>query len=107
MEGGLATPIQVNVTRPTGLAVTDATIDKANEEMERLVSEAVGADLIKRLHLLMEHYDIAERDDWFSLALALAIDHVRPGFQIEWPLVAMRVDFEPTSDSKGFEGGSG
>jgi hypothetical protein len=41
----------------------------------------------------MAHYSITDRDDWFRLAVALANDHV-PGFHVEWPLVALPLDFQ-------------
>ncbi len=85
--GELKKPIRVSVVRPKGLAVTDVeTVAKANEEMERLACEEINKQRFKKLHLLMDHYSIPNKDDWFSLAVALATDHV-PGFQIEWPLV--------------------
>jgi hypothetical protein len=43
---------------------------------------------------------IPDKDDWFGLALALAIDHV-PGFQWEWPLIELPVDWKASS---GFSG---
>lgn len=87
MDRRIKRPIRVRVVRPKGLAVTDAeTAMKANEEMERLACEAIHDELVKKLRLLMGHYGIADKDDWFSLAIALATDHV-PGFQIEWPLI--------------------
>jgi hypothetical protein len=40
--------------------------------MRRLRDEAI----VKKLHLLMDHYKIQNKEDWFALALALAFDHV-------------------------------
>ena len=59
--------------------------------MERLACDAIYDELIKKLRLLMEHYSIPDKDDWFGLAVALATDHV-PGFQIEWPLATFSHD---------------
>jgi hypothetical protein len=60
--------------------------------MERLACDAIHNELLRKLRLLMEHYGIANKDDWFSLAVALATDHV-PGCQIEWPLVKLPPGF--------------
>jgi hypothetical protein len=94
--GELARPIRVRVDRPRGLAITGPkAVTKANEEMTRLASEAIWARILEKLRLLMEHYSIPD-DDWFRLAVALAIDHV-PGFEIEWPLVELPVDWDGKS----------
>ena len=103
--GELKKPIRVRVVRPRGLAITDAeTVMKANEEMERLACDAIYDELIKKLRLLMEHYGIADKDDWFSLAIALATDHI-PGFQIEWPLVTLPPGFSGPVTTKEKKGG--
>ena len=95
--GELKKPIRVTVVRPKGLAVTDPeTVAKANSEMERFANEAIRKEVIRKLGLLMDHYSISDKADWFSLAVALATDHV-PGFQIEWPLVSIPVDWEGKS----------
>ena len=79
----LARPIRPRVTRPLNLSfVHPDNIAQANEEMARLTEEAIGQELFQKLHLLMKHYSIPDPNDWFSLALALAVDHV-PGFQVE------------------------
>jgi hypothetical protein len=96
--GELKRPIRVRVNRPQGLAITDpVTVTRANEEMIRLAN-AIGERILEKLRLLMEHYSIPDKDDWFSLALALATDHV-PGFQSEWPLIELPVDWEGNSRS--------
>jgi hypothetical protein len=105
--GELKKPIRVRVARPKGLAVTDAeTVMKANEEMERLACDAIYSERMRKLHLLMEHYGIADKDDWFCLALALATDHI-PGFQIEWPLVALSFVANPSEKELREAGFSG
>jgi hypothetical protein len=76
-KGELAKPIRPEVVRPGGLAVTDAkTVARANKKMNQLYQQAINNKL------LMEHYGIPNRADYFNLALALAIDHI-PGFQID------------------------
>jgi hypothetical protein len=73
--------------------VTDAeTVAKANKEMSDLYREAVEKEFLKKLRLLMDHYEISDKDDWFSLALALAVDHI-PGFRVSG------VGFEAGQDS--------
>src|SRR5262249_10297699 len=57
-------------------------IAQANEEMTRLTEEAIEQELFQKLDLLMKHYSIPDPNDWRSLALALAVDHI-PGFQVE------------------------
>jgi hypothetical protein len=47
---------------------------------------------VEKLDLLMKHYLIPDPHDWFSLALALAVDHV-PGFQIENKLGVEQIDW--------------
>jgi hypothetical protein len=97
--GELAKPIRVRVDRQLGLAITDPeTVTRANEEMTRLAGEAITRRVHEKLHLLMEYYSIPDKDNWFSLALALATDHV-PGFQWEWPLIELPVDWEGNSSS--------
>lgn len=82
-KGELAKPIRPKVIRPQGLAVTDAeTVARANEEMEDLYRQAIEETRVEKLRLLMDHYGISDKADFFSLALALAIDHV-PGFGID------------------------
>jgi hypothetical protein len=85
---------RIRVERPQGLSIIDPeTVAKANEEMTRLAAEAVTQRLREKLRFLMAHYSIADRDNWFHLAVALATDHV-PGFQVEWPLVELPPDFQ-------------
>ena len=59
--------------------------EAANEEQQERIEQAA----IKKLPLLMEHYKIPNKDDYFSLALALAKDWV-PGFQVK--PVAVKLD---------------
>ena len=76
-KGELAKPIRPKVIRPQGLAVTDAeTVARANEEMENLYRQAIEETRVEKLRFLMDHYGISDKADFFSLALALAIDHV-------------------------------
>jgi hypothetical protein len=82
-KGELAKQIRPKVIRPRGLAVTDAeTVARANKEMEELYEQAIEKERVEKLDLLIDHYAIADKTDYRSLALALAIDHV-PGFQID------------------------
>jgi hypothetical protein len=82
-KGELAKPIRPKVIRPRGLAVTDAeTVARANEKMEDLCRQAIEKRRVEKLRLLMDYYGIADHANFFSLALALAIDHV-PGFRID------------------------
>ena len=88
-KGELARPIRPNIVRPRGLAITDLeTVEKANKEMIGLYNEAIEQKFLEKLRLLMEHYEILDKDDWFSLALSLAVDHV-PGFRVD-----LRLGFE-------------
>jgi len=66
--------------RREGFAVPDpnnisgqAAIENANREMLHLRDEAI----VQKLRLLMEHYGIQNKDDWFALARALAFEHVK------------------------------
>jgi hypothetical protein len=63
-------------------------IEGTNEQQER-IDQGIEQAAINKLPLLMEHYKIPNKDDYFSLALALAKDWV-PGFQIE--TVAVKLD---------------
>ena len=69
----------VILARSKGFAVPDPNttsgrkkIQEANKEMMRLHDEAI----VQKLHLLMDHYKIQNKKDWFALARALAFDHV-------------------------------
>jgi hypothetical protein len=91
-HGELARPIRPRVIRPLGLCFVDPdTIAQANDEMIRLTNEAIAQKFVEKLDLLMKHYLIPDPHDWFSLALALAVDHV-PGFQIENTLGVEQID---------------
>jgi len=59
--------------------------EAANEEQQERIEQAA----IKKIPLLMEHYKIPNKDDYLSLALALAKDWV-PGFQVK--PVAVKLD---------------
>jgi hypothetical protein len=69
-KGELAKPLFV------GVAVTN----DPNEDLARL-EQAVYESRVEKLALLMEHYGIADKTDYFRLAVELAIDCV-PGFRI-------------------------
>jgi hypothetical protein len=77
------------VIRPRGFAVPDDpdAIKIANEEMEKLHAQAVADAWLAKLTLLLRHYDLAD-DDWFSLALNLAIEH-EPGFQVDRQIASL------------------
>ena len=93
------------LVRPKGFAVPDPdtipgreAIEHEDSEMLRLRDEAI----VQKLRLLMDHYEIKNKDDWFALARALALEHVkdlnrsvsfgdlppfdkkRPGRRLEW-----------------------
>jgi hypothetical protein len=55
-------------------------IETTNESSE-WIEQGIEQEMIEKLPLLMEHYEITDKDDYFSLALALAMDHVK-GFQV-------------------------
>ena len=62
--------------------MTDAeTVAKANQEMSDLYRDAIEEQFFEKLRLLMDHYQISDKDDWLNLALQLAIDHI-PGFRV-------------------------
>jgi hypothetical protein len=50
-------------------------------ELDARLQQAVYESRVEKLALLMEHYGIADKTDYFALALKLAIVHV-PGFRI-------------------------
>jgi hypothetical protein len=87
-QGELARPIRPKVIRPLSLCFVTP---EANEEMIRLTNEAIEQKFKEKLDLLMKHYSIPDREDWYSLALALAVDHI-PGFQVENKLGLERID---------------
>ena len=68
-KGELAKPIRV------GSIPIVATAEEQSEWTEQLIEQK----MIEKLPLLLEHYKIIDKDDHFSLAFALAMDHV-PGF---------------------------
>lgn len=63
--------------------------EAANEEQQERIEQGIEQAAIKKLPLLMEHYKIPNKDDYLSLALALAKDWV-PGFQVK--TVAVKLD---------------
>jgi hypothetical protein len=71
-KGELAKPIYV------GSLPLEAT---SSEEASAWIEQVIEQEMFEKLPLLMQHYEIANEDDYFSLALALACDHV-PGFQV-------------------------
>jgi hypothetical protein len=69
-KGELAKPIRIGsipieTTQPT----------------DHYLRAAIENEFAEKLSLLMDHYKITDKDDFFNLALALAIDHV-PGFRV-------------------------
>jgi hypothetical protein len=70
-KGELAKPIRVG----------SIPIRATNEEQSEWIEQVIEQEMIEKLPLLMEHYKIADKDDYFSLALALAMDHVK-GFRV-------------------------
>jgi len=50
-------------------------------ELDACLQQAIHESRVEKLALLMEHYGIADKTDYFSLVLKLAIDLV-PGFRI-------------------------
>jgi hypothetical protein len=68
--------------------------------MIRLATEEIGRQLQQKLRLLMSHYSIPNPDDWFSLALALARDHV-PGLRVEPPLIEFEFAHEGGESFRG------
>jgi hypothetical protein len=86
-KGDLATPIRPlpPPRLPTVLAGGTPEQDKELWEKWRYQSAfKAGAESLKKLSLLLKHYEIPEDDSerWFSLAFALALDFV-PGFAID------------------------
>ena len=81
--GELGKPIRPFVVRPQGFAGPDdpVAIALANAEMEALHAQAVHDARIKKLELLLRHYELAD-SDWFGLVLKLAIEH-EPGFEVD------------------------
>jgi hypothetical protein len=84
-KGELAKPIRPKVIRPRGLRVTTkAAAEKANKEMEDLYQQAIEAEYLRKLELLMDKYHITDKTDFRSLALVLATKELDiPGFRID------------------------
>jgi hypothetical protein len=81
-KGKLAKPLLI------GVALTNKDLERLttnedliNEDLDNRLQQAIRESRIEKLALLMEHYKIADKTDYLSLALELAIDHV-PGFRI-------------------------
>lgn len=70
-KGELAKPLLVDV----------AFTNKNLEDLGARLEQAIYESRVEKLAFLMEHYGIADKTDYFRLALKLAIDHV-PGFRI-------------------------
>jgi hypothetical protein len=92
-RGELAKPIRPKVIRPRGLLVTKKRAQAANLEMEHLYQRAIEEEYLRKLELLMEEYEIADKTDFRSLALALALELRIPGFRIDpTPLRLEQID---------------
>ena len=92
------------LVRSKGLAVPDLTtipgreaIEHENSAMLRPRDEAI----VQKLRLLMDHYSIKDKDDWFALARALAFEHVKDLKRSVDRLLPVEVlpDNEPCTDS--------
>jgi hypothetical protein len=71
-KGELANPLLA------GVYLTDK---MTGAELDTCLEQAIFESRVEKLALLMKHYKIADKTDYFSLALELAKDHV-PGFRI-------------------------
>jgi hypothetical protein len=71
-KGELAKPIYVG----------SIPIEATNEEQSEWIEQVIKQEMIEKLPLLFQHYRIPDKDDYFSLAFALAMDYV-PGFQVK------------------------
>jgi hypothetical protein len=81
-KGELAKPLSVGVALAnTDLKRLARNKDVINEGLNNRLQRAIRKSRIEKLVLLMEHYKIADKADYLSLALELAVDHV-PGFRI-------------------------
>jgi hypothetical protein len=63
------------------ICVGSIPIETTDEKHSQWLEQDIEREMIEKLLLLMEHYEITDKDDYFSLALALAKDHVK-GFQV-------------------------
>jgi hypothetical protein len=88
-KGELAKRIRPKVIRPRGLRVSAETARAANKQMEDLYHQAIEKEYFTKLDLLMDDYGIADKADFFNLALALAIEHV-PGFRLDPPPLELK-----------------
>src|SRR5262249_20947630 len=81
----LANPIRPKVNRPLKFCrITDAAAAAtANEGMLRLYEQAIEKEWLKQLHRLMDEYGIADKSDFRSLSLALALELDIPGFRVD------------------------
>jgi hypothetical protein len=77
-KGELAKPLLAGVYLPDNSYLTDKM--KA-AELDSCGQQAVYECRVEKLALLMEHYGIEDKADYFTLALKLAIAHV-PGFRV-------------------------
>jgi hypothetical protein len=81
-KGVLAKPIRgPTVLEPQGYVVVPENWDPTDEPTE-CCERAIARSWVDKLPLLFEHYGIEDHSDYFSLSLALAIDHV-PGFSVK------------------------
>ncbi|MFL6833448.1 MAG: hypothetical protein ACJ8F0_12745 [Xanthobacteraceae bacterium] len=80
-KGELEKPICIDVI---------PSFEATEQEVEECYRDAIREKMTEKLDLLMEHYAISDKTDFFHLALALAIDHV-PGFRVD-PPTALRLE---------------
>jgi hypothetical protein len=69
-KGELAKPIHIG-------SIPIETMEPTNHYLQANIENSFA----KKLSLLMDHYAITDKTNFFSLALALAIDHI-PGFRV-------------------------
>ena len=102
LEEAIRKPIRPQVNRPRGLVVTTdrERMQATNAEMVQLHEKAIDAARRDKLQLLLRRYSLA-KDDWYGLALALAVEH-EPGFQVDSQLVVFEVGLgEEAQDTPG------
>jgi hypothetical protein len=103
LEKEIRKSIRPQVNRSRGLVVSDdaQAMEFANAELTDLYEKAVARAFHDKLKLLLRRYSL-EDDDWYGLALNLAIQY-EPGFQVEFPLTVLRLT-EQSETTDAFSG---
>ena len=103
-KGELKSPITSETFPPYDLlcsTVDEEQHQKLKEKYMALESGRIMVAHIRKLFMLLDHYEVDQKSEnkWYELALQLALNHV-PGFRLEIKPVAKMTKWNPVSYAK-------